>query len=101
MEWLREVDGAARSPAELPAAWAVAGVVVSVSPAIVGGISGILGFVSGAGSAARAHNLKNMSGAVGVLEFGALKFSFCLSFCAQACILSMACILNLCANRGD
>ena len=56
------MDGAARSPAAFPVvvAAAVAAVIaaVLVSPAIVVGFSGVLGSVSGAGSAARAHNLK-------------------------------------------
>ena len=57
MQWLRDMAGAARSPGAFPVPWA-AGAVVSVSPVIVVGISGVLGSMSGAVSAARAHNLK-------------------------------------------
>ena len=61
MEWLRKVDGAARSLVVFSAPGA-AGAVVSVSPVIVVWISGGLSSVSGAGSAARAHILKIMTG---------------------------------------
>ena len=62
-------------------------VAVSVSPAIVVGISGVLGSVSGAGSAARAHNLKIMTGGKDV--FGGLEIFWGFKVSLVSCIFPM------------